>query len=51
MLCDTFYPIRKGRQIHIQILTIIDGNSTVDDFLDSSFTGTTLDFKLKEGDV
>ena len=36
----------KDRQSHSQILTVIDGNLTVNDFLDSSLTGTTLTEKL-----
>ena len=39
MLCNIFYPIRKVRQSHIQILTVIDGMLTVIDFLDSCLTG------------
>jgi hypothetical protein len=42
MLRNIFYPIRKEGQSHIQILTVIDGNLTVNDFLDSHLTGTTL---------
>jgi len=37
-----FYPIRKDRQSHDQILTIDDQILTVLDFLDSHLTRTTL---------